>query len=113
MFVLATSRAAEDLLAVGAALVFAGAYTALAALHPFYRQSEKGRGRMERRALYLVCIGSLPAFAGAILDFGSGPGGIASLMLFVVTVYILYILGRPVIVRFRERDQDKERRRSQ
>ena len=98
MFVLATSDA-ESVLAVGAAILFAGAYTALAAFAPYYREKTGYKERMETRALILALVGSLVALAGATLDCTSSVN-VGSVALAVAGLYVVLIVLPVVLRRF-------------
>lgn len=97
--VLATSPFAEACLALGGGLLFAAAYTALAALIPYYREPDKRKKRMEKRAAMLAVFGSLPALFGVVWDSLSDWDTVGSLVTLGVAAYVSCVLG----IAYRER----------
>ncbi len=93
MTVLASVSTAESILAFGAGLLFAAAYTGLALLTPHYQET-KGREKITPElAAGLALVGSFVAFVGA---FWTNVGIVGSVFLTLLMFYIVWVLW-PII----------------
>lgn len=101
MTVLASVSTAESMLAIGAGLLFAAAYTGLAALTPHYKKTPKREKTTTEVAAGLALVGSLVAFVGA---FWTNVGTVGSVLLAPLMLYILWVLW-PIIKRIGSRNK--------
>lgn len=96
MTVLASVSTAESILAVGAGLLFAGAYTGLAAFTPHYKKTTRREKITTEVAAGLALVGSLAALVGAFWNAESNVGTVGSVLLALLMLYILCVLA-PII----------------
>jgi len=100
MMVLASVSTAESMLAIGAGLLFAAAYTGLAALTPHYKKTPKREKTTTEVAAGLALVGSLAALVGAFWNAGT----VGSVLLALLMLYILCVLA-PIIKRIGSRNK--------